>query len=106
MKATEESGASLPHHGLVAWRGKRSSKDEQTERGSLDDDECGRGIHRQMCRVCDAMRWNGCGAEERRVGANSGVDPDKGVPEAVERLTREREGAPIGKLCQADDKQT
>lgn len=52
------------------------------------------------------MRWNGCGAEERRLGANSGADPDKGVPEAVERLTREREGAPIGKLCQADDKQT
>lgn len=49
------------------------------------------------------MEWD---AEERRVWANSGGDPDKGVPEAVERLTREEEGAPIGKLCLADDKST
>jgi hypothetical protein len=40
----------------------------------------------------------------RSASANSGVDPDKGVPEAVERLTSSEEGAPIGKRCQRDDK--
>lgn len=91
MKATEESGASFasPRVGCME-REKKPQGRAVRETESLDDDECGRGIHRQMCRVCDAMRWNGCDAEERRIWANSGVDPDKGVPEAVERLTRER----------------
>jgi hypothetical protein len=48
-----------------------------------------------------AMRCDGMDA-----GTNSGVDPDKGVPEAVERLTTSEEGEPIGKLSLGDDKLT